>query len=159
LRITQRHTSNTSEAALRQQMSLCRGDYLHFLVIFWDFIEKSRAAPNLPLHFLPHLPFIISSFYRNHHHQLLLQLLLLQLLLLNMKQRNSSSRCSAAMVVVGIVALMLFGSVEAWGSDGHRIVAQIAQNFLSSKALSAVNTQLVLIAYHHQQDNDNDNTR
>jgi hypothetical protein len=148
----QRHTSNTSEAALRQQLSLYRGDYLHFLVIFWDFIEKSRAAPNLPLHFLPHLPFIISS-YRIHHQ------LLLQLLLLNMKQRNSSSRCSAAMVVVGIVALMLFGSVEAWGSDGHRIVAQIAQNFLSSKALSAVNTQLVLIAYHHHHQQDNDNTR
>lgn len=54
----------------------------------------------------------------------------------------------ASLLVLGLVALLcLSTTVDAWGSDGHKIVAQIAQTFLTSAAQAAVQKQLVCRRY------------
>jgi len=58
----------------------------------------------------------------------------------------------ASLLVLGLVALLcLSTTVDAWGSDGHKIVAQIAQTFLTSAAQAAVQKQLVCRRYRHRR--------
>ena len=44
--------------------------------------------------------------------------------------------------LVGFVLIALISIVAAWGSDGHAIVGQVAQSFLTGTTLTAVNKQL-----------------
>ena len=60
--------------------------------------------------------------------------------------------CCSSLLVLGLVALLcLSTTVDAWGSDGHKIVAQIAQTFLTSAAQAAVQKQLVCRRYRHRR--------
>ena len=47
-------------------------------------------------------------------------------------------------IILGIVLLAFFaGSIQAWGPDGHKIVAKVAEAFLSPTAKQFVEAQLV----------------